>query len=195
MCRFIKGVKILRKPTQKYLAFWDTSKFLRFLCQWNIDTSSLKDISLKLCALLVALAVQRIHTLSLIDYKSIKFETSGTYIYIFEDLTVAKDRPCFVISLLSLTDHDPLGTAKLLKDYLNMTSEYRNNAYAGKLFLSYVEPHLSVTSNTLARWIRTVSKMSGIDITIFGAHSVRGASSSKAMELSASVDSILQAGD
>ena len=76
-----------------------------------------------------------------------------------------------------------------------MTSEYWNNAYAGKLFLSYVEPHLSVTSNTLARRVRTVLEMSGIDITIFGAHSVRGASSSKAMELSASIDSILQAGE
>ena len=56
---------------------------------------------------------------------------------------VAKERPCFMISLPSLKDHDPLGTAKLLKGYLYKTSEYMNNAYAGNLFLSYVEPHQS----------------------------------------------------
>ena len=61
-----------------------------------------------------------------------------------------------MISLPSLTDHDPLGTAKLLKDYLDMTSDYRNNAYAGSSFS-----------------------------VMF----------SKAMELSASIDSILQDGD
>ena len=62
----------------------------------------------------------------------------GHTFYVSEDLKVAKERLCFMISLPSLMDHDPLGTAKLLKDYLDMTSEYRNNAYDGKLFLSYV---------------------------------------------------------
>ena len=36
---------------------------------------------------------------------------------------------------------------------------------------------------------------SGIDINVFGAHSVRGASASFALEQNASIDSVLQAGD
>ena len=44
-------------------------------------------------------------------------------------------------------------------------------------FLSYVKPQRSVTSKTLARWIKTVLSNAGVDPKIWAPHSVRSASS------------------
>ena len=43
-----------------------------------------------------------------------------------------------------------------------------------------VKPHKPVTSSTIARWLRTVLEKSGIDISIFKAHSVLGAAATAA---------------
>lgn len=43
------------------------------------------------------------------------------------------------------------------------------------LYQSYTQPQKPVTSATLARWTKVSSKEAGIGITIFTAHSVRGA--------------------
>ena len=50
-------------------------------------------------------------------------------------------------------------------------------------------------TDTLARWIRGFMQDSGIDINVFGAHSVRGAAASAAGIANAPVDDILRAGD
>ena len=50
-------------------------------------------------------------------------------------------------------------------------------------------------TDTLARWIREVMQAAGINIKAFGAHSVRAASASFALEQNAPLDCVLQAGD
>lgn len=48
------------------------------------------------------------------------------------------------------------------------------------LFISYLKPQAAVTSSTISRWLKTVMCLSGIDISVYKAHSVRSASTSKA---------------
>lgn len=60
--------------------------------------------------------------------------------------------------------------------------------------MSLKAPYRSVSANTLSRWIRSILKSAGIDTTVFGAHSTRGAAASKAFAGGASTDSILRAG-
>ena len=48
------------------------------------------------------------------------------------------------------------------------------------LLIGTVKPHKPVTSSTIARWLRTVLEKSGIDISIFKAHSVRRAAATAA---------------
>ena len=48
-----------------------------------------------------------------------------------------------------------------------------------KLFISYVKPHKAVGTNTIGRWLKQLLHDSGIDTTIFKAHSTRAASVSK----------------
>ena len=45
-----------------------------------------------------------------------------------------------------------------------------------KLFSLFVKPHKPVSTNSLARWIKSVLSNAGIDTSVFKAHSVRGAS-------------------
>ncbi|CAG2256276.1 unnamed protein product [Mytilus edulis] len=60
-----------------------------------------------------------------------------------------------------------------------------------KLLISYVKPHQDVTKDTIARWIKTVLQRSGIDTKIYGAHSVRSATTSRAKFKAVPIQEIL----
>ena len=191
--RFVRGVRNLRSGQVKYPLLWDAKELLNHLISWEISSdASIQDISRKLAATLACVSAQRVHTLSLIDSRYIFFFDSATYLYIFSDLKVQRDRPCFVITLPSETEKDCLHTVDTLKLYLRKTRSIRKDP---QLFLSCRPPYKAVTTDTLARWIRSVMKDAGIDISVFGAHSVRGASASFALQQNVPIDSVLQCGD
>ena len=154
----------------------------------------MKDITVKLTTVLACVSAQRLHTLTLLDARYIQFQSSGTYMCIFNDLKVPRARPYFIMALPSPSDIDHLGTVELLQIYLEKTEQFRRQGHH-RLLLSWRPPHNPVTTDTLARWIRQVMQDSGINVHVFGAHSVRGASSSFALEHNASIDSVLTAGD
>ena len=189
----MQGVRNLRCGQVKYPLLWNAQDLIRYLTSWKLSSDdSIQDISRKLAATLACVSAQRVHTLSLIDSRHIFFFDSGTYLYIFSDLKVQRDRPCFVITLPSESERDCLKTVELLQLYLTKTRLIRKHP---RLFLSCRPPYKPVTTDTLARWIRSVMHDAGIDISVFGAHSVRGASASFALQNNASIDSILQCGD
>ena len=173
---------------------------LLFLRNWNVnECSPLCDLTTKLATLLTCLSIQRVHTISLIDSRNIKFDNSATFIYIFEDLKVQRKRPCFTITLPSLYEEDPLETSKLLQLYLDKTHFFRKcndeKGLKDRLFLACTPPHQPVTTDTIARCIRGVLQKAGIDTKLFGAHSVRGAAASSARNANAPLDAVLSAGD
>ena len=65
----------------------------------------------------------------------------------------------------------------VLHEYLRKTVNVRTSS---KLFVSFVKPYGPVCKDTIARWIKTVMKNSGINTSVFKAHSVRSTSTSKA---------------
>ena len=71
-----------------------------------------------------------------------------------------------------------------LKVYIERTKASLPTTSGSKnpLFLSYIKPHGPVTSNTLARWVKSTLAQAGIDTRNFKAHSLRSASSSAAYE-------------
>ena len=68
-----------------------------------------------------------------------------------------------------------LCVVKCLRQYMKLTSELRNGA--DQLWLSYQKPHHPASKDTVSRWIKEFLKISGIDISSYGAHSTRAASS------------------
>lgn len=61
-----------------------------------------------------------------------------------------------------------------LQAYERCTSPLRNPRFTD-LFLSFRPPHYPVSSSTITRWISWVLSGAGIDTSVFGAHSTRGA--------------------
>ena len=83
-----------------------------------------------------------------------------------------------------------------LRQYINVTSSLRSEGTV-KLFVAIVRPHHPVSSSTIAQWLRDMLQQAGINVGMFGAHSVRGASSSSAAAAAAGVttNDILKAAD
>ena len=137
--RFFRGVRNLRSEQVKYPLLWNAQDLINYLSSRKISSNaSIHDISRKLVATLACVSAQRVHTLSLIDSGHIFFFDSGTYLYIFSDLKVQCDRPCFVITLPSQSEFNSLNTVQLLKLYLNKTHLIRRDP---QLFLSCRTPY------------------------------------------------------
>lgn len=65
-----------------------------------------------------------------------------------------------------------------------------------KLFVAIVKPHNPVSSSSITRWLRETLQQAGIDVGIFGSHSVRGApSSSSSAAAGVTTNDILKAAD
>ena len=66
-----------------------------------------------------------------------------------------------------------------LRQYVTATTELRPKD-STRLFVAIVKPHKPVVSCTIARWLWETLKLAGVDVSIFAAHSVRGAATSAA---------------
>ena len=64
-----------------------------------------------------------------------------------------------------------------------------------KPLLSYVKPHSPISSFSVARWIVTLLKLTGIDTDTFKSHSVRSASATAAASAGITTNQIMDAAD
>ncbi len=80
-----------------------------------------------------------------------------------------------------------------LRAYVARTLPLR--AAETKLFIATIKPHKAVTSSTIARWLKKLLEVAGIDVSTFKAHLVRGASASTASNMGITTSEILEAAD
>ena len=80
-----------------------------------------------------------------------------------------------------------------INQYITAQATLANNELHDKL-LCYRKPHGPTTKDTLARWVRSILTLSGVNMDTFTAHSCRSASASKAMPSEVALDVILKAG-
>lgn len=100
--------------------------------------------------------------------------------------TSAINRSQPVLTLPYFRENSSLCVASILKKYLNRTQHIRLQNDS-KLFK---KPNHPATSQTISRWIKSVLKSSGIDISKYTAHSTRHASTSKAARSGVNIDTI-----
>ena len=190
--RYLKGVFNLRPSIPRYNYTWDVNKVLTYLRKLSpVKYLSLKDLTLKLCMLIALTNAARIQSIHLLCVHSVK-KFSSEFICGFDDL-LKQSRPGYKDPLLTMKAYPPdrrLCTYLVMKEYLSRTKNLRGNH--SKLFISYVKPHKEVTKDTISRWIKTVMARSGVNTNVFGAHSVRSASSSKAYRNKVPIKDILE---
>ena len=187
----MKGVYELRTPLPRYQQFGDVSVVLtHFSDQVENALMILKELSVKLCALLLLSTAQRLQTIHLIKLRNVRMHKSGCTILILDKLKTS--RPGFhqgVVELPKFDDRPKLCVVQCLHEYIERTEGLRSES-TDKLLLCYQRPHGPATKDTIARWMKTL--LFDLGIKDFGSHSFRGASSSAMLHSGVPLDDILK---
>ena len=78
--------------------------------------------------------------------------------------------------------------------YISLTEPWRTQGNPSAFFLCHKSPHRPASKSTLARWIKDVLLLVDVDTKIFRAHSLRSASTSKALLKGLSVKEVVDHG-
>ena len=192
VARLMKGAFNKRPSLPKYSSTWDINTVLQYLEQKPLESISLKDLTFKTVMLLSLLSGQRIQTLQRVKVDNISFRERGCEIYI--DTLLKTTRPGRHLKPIILEKYDvkSLCVVSHLQEYISMTKILRQNEE--HLFIQLQKPHLGVSTDAIARWLKGVMSSAGINVKVFSAHSTRTASTSKATYCNISIDTILAAG-
>ena len=101
-------------------------------------------------------------------------------------------RPGFQQEELKIKAYAPdrrLCIVTVLKEYLLRTKPLRSNIT--QLFISFVKPYEGVSKDSIARWVKEIMSLAGLDTSIFTPHSVRSASTSSALRARVPLQTIL----
>ena len=190
--RFMKGVFEQRTPQPRYKQTWDVNVLLTFFRQQqNNKDLSLKDLTVKLCALLLIASAQRVQTIHLIKLGSIHFHEKGCTILMVEKLKHTKPGKCQNALEFSYYEDKKICVVTCLKDYIEKTSRLRSGkGSSDKLLLCYCSPHGPASKDTVARWLKGVLKSAGLEQ--FAPHSFRGAASSAMLQGGMTLEDIMK---
>lgn len=195
--RYLKGVFNIKPPLPRYRQIWDSRVVLNRLRSWGpVLNLTLKQLTLKLCMMLALLGAARTQLLQ--AFRTDKIEISDSRIILRVDKLMKTDRPGKIGHELILKAYPVdrrLCVVRTMRRYLEITKTFREAGDKNQLFLSLNEPHNPVSKDTIAKWIRQMLSLSGIDITVFKAHSVRAASVSTAKVNFVSTQDIMKRAD
>lgn len=189
--KFMKGIFNMKPPTPRYKDTWNVTPVLEHLKSlYPLDTLSLKELTLKVTALVALGCAPRAQTLASMDLDNMKTRKDDI-VFVFPNLLkTSKKGKSFQLRLDHFAD-ERLCLMHTVLFYIKYTKDIRK---CSKLLISYVT-HDKVTTSTIARWLKTVLTDSGIDTGVFKAHSYRSASVSAAADSGCSLDKILRTAD
>ena len=194
--RLLKGAFHERPPLPRYVSTWDVNVVLQYLKGLGPSSDlSLKQLTYKLVMLLALTRPSHSADLSSLSLARRRFSPEGVP---FLPATLAKQsrqgKPLVEFFFPSFSHDEGLCPVQTLRQYESVTSPLRLGVQQ-ELFLAIVKPHKPVSSCTIARWLKCVLNDAGIDVNMFTAHSVRGASSSAAAMAGVTTNDILKAAD
>ena len=145
--------------------------------------------------LIALLSGQRCQTIHALDISAMQVVFHPNEQYVFQINKLLKtSRPGKHFSHLTLQaypEDEQLCIFKTVQVYLARTKPLRGKFT--QLLISYEQTHKPVTTDTIARWLKTVLDKAGIDTNIFHAHSTRAASTSAAKTANLSIHAIMNA--
>ena len=189
--RFMKGVARNRPTLPRYKNIWDVNLVLNvFRQQPLVEYLSLYDLTLRTVTLLALVSAQRCQSLHLLDLDCMTV-LEDRYEFLLSGNFKQSRAGCetLLVSLPAFREDIRLCIFNTLTVYLNRTKSLRTGS---KLFISVVKPHTAVSKDTIARWIKALLKIAGVDVNVFSAHSTRAAATSTAHRKGVAIASILQ---
>lgn len=190
--RFMKGVFKLRPTNPKYNVTWDPNIVLNFLAlKWPNENLDLKTLSKKTVTLLALVTAHRVQTLSLIKLNNIFTNSNEILIKIPDMIKTTKLNSAQPVLRLPFYNSRPeICPARCLQTYMDKTKTLRDSNCTSNLFLSVKKPYNKIGSQTISNWLKDTLQESGVDTSIFSAHSTRHASTSKANKLGVNIEVI-----
>lgn len=174
---------------------WDPKQVLSVLETWVPNNSlTLKELTYKLVMLLALLTGQRCQTIHKLQIDSMKMADEKCTFMI--DSLLKHSRAGNHLKPIELTHFPPnksVCVIEVLKEYLSRTREHRVQNKTSQLLLSFHSPFKPVSKDTIARWIKAVLELSGIDTSVYTAHSTRAASTSAASRTGLPICDIMKA--
>jgi len=143
----------------------------------------LKLLSLKLTMLLALTSANRAHELKILDIRYMVRHESFYIFHFAQPTKTAKPGKKKEPLKFSKFNEDPelCPVRQNVKFYLEKTKDLRKDKH--QLLLSYIKPHVQVSTSIISRWIVNVLSLAEIDTKQFRGHSTRSASTSKAFDL------------
>lgn len=189
--KFMKGIFNICPALPRYRFTWDVSTVLKFLrTLYPLNKLSMKMLTLKVSALIALSCAPRAQTLVSLNLEYMKTSNNKVYFVFPNHLKTTNKHNNYQLVLEHFHD-EKLCVMHTVLFYVQCTEALRK---ANNLLVSYVT-YKSVTTSTVARWLREVLQLSGIDIGIFKAHSFRSAATSAAYNKGCSVVDILKTAD
>ena len=189
--RLMTGIFNERPPQPRYSEMWNVDLVLGHIRSMaNNDKLSLKELSLKTSMLLALVTACRTSELHKIDINHIQIHDNKVVITIAK-LTKTRKAGSAPQTIEIEQYHDEiLDVRRCLIEYIDRTQPLRESET--QLLISYIKPHKAVKSCTIAKWLRMLMYLSGVDTSIFKAHSTRGACTSKVNKAGLSVGQIMK---
>lgn len=189
--RLLKGAFKLRPSVPKYTTTWNPQIVLNNISNWypNEDLS-IEKITKKLVTLLAICTAHRVQTLSLIKLDNIIINPSEVKIVISDIIKTSgpgRDQPILILPYFN--ENRRICPATTLQNYLELTKNLRPVG-SNNLLLTWKRPHRTASAQSISRWIKQVLADSGVDVSVFSAHSTRHASTSAASSAGISLDVI-----
>ena len=122
--------------------------------------------------------------------------TKSKYSFSFNKLSKSwrQGRKPSVVEFCVYSDDKDLCVVIALDEYILRSSEWRKESNQTQLLLGTIRPYKEVVSSAISGWVKTMSKLAGMDVNIFKEHSTRAASTSKATVSGLSLGEILERG-
>ncbi|RCN36935.1 site-specific recombinase, phage integrase family [Ancylostoma caninum] len=181
----------MRPPRPRYSVIWDVSVVLEYLRSLGENKDlCMKVLTLKKVMLMALVAPKRASELAALSLKSVQI---GEDTWVFPIDYVNKNRgwgkPHTAV-VRAYPMEKVLCPLTAVKDYISRTLLFRHRCHS--LFISFHRPYASVTSTTIARWLREVLHRAGIEDR-FKAHSTRAASTTASKNQGLSSKKIMEA--
>lgn len=193
VCKIMKGVYRKRPQISRYQFTWDINLILELFKSWGENKfMKFKELTKKLATLMLITSCQRVQTLAKLKISDLfwnKDKSTGTF-RLSELLKHSRRGTLGVVTFKRFEQDDRLCVVNTLREYLFRTKQKRKNI--DYLFVSIRGDHIKVQESTIAGWIKDVMKLSGVDVSVFKPHSVRGATTSKLASLNVPVKSIME---
>ena len=175
----MKGVFQLRPALPKYNVTWETDTVLNYLRKLSpVRVLNLKRLTFKLVMLIALLTGQRCQTIHALTLSNTTL--TDNFVKFRISTLLKQSRPNYHLQELKIKAFAPdrrMCIVRVLKEYIKRTASIRKS---DNLLISYVKPYNAVSKDTISRWVKTVLDLSGVDTSIFSAHSTRSAATTGA---------------